>query len=122
MEYTEFLDQAIEDGIAAAKESYTEPRQQPNLKGSITGFEICRGKSPLELLDALKDANTAAQVLHGGDDHDAYWEARCKALEIEWICNTVSAAFMHNGMEPFAMVTARGSINAARIIDNAHPN
>ena len=38
-----------------------------------------------------------------------YWYARCFALEVEWVCNVVSAMLMNEGRPTIVTPTARGT-------------
>ncbi len=89
MEYNQFLTQIVDDGIEAAKKSYAD--KPDKLRGSVAGFEACRGKSPEELGSTLAAA-TAATMAAGACKAANYWEVRCFELEVEWVCNVISAA------------------------------
>jgi hypothetical protein len=115
MNYDEFLTHVIDDGIAAAGESY----KNDDLKreGAIAGFEVCRGKSPLELTQRL---DAAAKLVHAGRvlEPERYWRHVCFHAEIEWVCNVVSAMLLNQGTGVALIVnpTARGYIKAAEIV------
>lgn len=47
---------------------------------------------------------------------DEYWEARGFALEVEWVCNVVSAILMNEGKPTIIPPTARGTIRASEIV------
>lgn len=115
MMYVEALDQCIDDGIEAARQSYIKPRDKLKLEGSIQGFEDCRTKTPVQLLTLLTEAGEKVVEVHreGGEQ---YWFWRCRQLEIEWVCNVMSHIQVANGGEAFAIMTARGGIKAADII------
>lgn len=112
MEYFEFLDRIIEDGIKAAKESYADSPDK--LRGSVAGFEACRKKDPVSLAFLLQEARDRTLRAHLEETED-YWEARCFELEVEWTCNCVSAIMMNCGMQPIIRPTARGVIKAAEV-------
>lgn len=70
MTYLETLERIINDGIEAAKEDYgrkDSPENKARLKGSIEGFEACRGKTPEQLARLLADerckTNQASSIL-----------------------------------------------------------
>jgi len=120
MHFSEFLNRVIDDGIAAAREDYAKPAQKRKLEGSIAGFEACRNVRPLhahqdltELLDAARTSTHAASL---GDEREDYWWFRCYELEVEWICNCVSAVLINEGKPPIITPTARGVLKAADII------
>lgn len=120
MNYTEFLDRVISDGIEAAKEDYKEGDNRRD--GSIQGFINCKGKLPHELADLLAESRKKANEIfirsNDGDqkDVDEYWYYQSIALEIEWVCNSVSAGLLYSGLEPMIAPTCRGMMNAARIL------
>ena len=110
------LNQIIDDGIEASRLDYSKPRDKQKLDGSIRGFENCRGKEPNEIAALLLEANATAQARHGQDGPDDYWYWRCRALEIEWTANVLSAILDANRQPPIVPITARGVMKAAEII------
>lgn len=118
MNFETFLSRVIKEGIEAAKGDYTRLDQKTKLKGSIAGFEACRGKSPIELGKLLKeaDAKTTAHMREERDDVEGYWEVRCFAAGVEWVCNVVSSALVNQGLPEIIPPTARGVMKAASII------
>lgn len=116
MTNSHFIARVCDTGIEGARESYKDkPR---HLAGSIAGFEACRAiEHPLELIALWQDANAAAEQVRrdAPDSYDAYWEARCKALEIEWVLNCVSAACGASLLS--WLPTARGAMHAATILN-----
>jgi hypothetical protein len=113
MIYGEMLDRVIVDGIAAAVADYDRADQENQRDGSVRGFNDCRGKTPEELIVLLGEAESRATEAHFAN-RDDYWYWRCRALEVEWVCNVVSAALRIQlaGHLP----TARGAIKAAEIV------
>jgi hypothetical protein len=123
MIYQEFLKRVIHDGIAAAERDYPRKCQASKLHGSIAGFEVCRGASPKELRRLLAEANESADPpIASQDDVDTYWFRRCYLLEINWVCNVVSALLISEGHAAIVIVepTARGVLKAAEILGHAH--
>lgn len=116
MDYLTFLTHIIEDGLVAAKKSYARPEQAAKLRGSLQGFESCRGASPESLRSLHAGAAAVAAQFAGSDDVDGYWEAQCRWLEIEYVCNCVSAALVNEGKEPIIPPTARGVMRAADVL------
>jgi hypothetical protein len=119
MEYNDFLNRVINEGIEAATADYREERQKPHLEGSIAGFEACRNKNPFELLDVWKESQEYAQKsFNDRDDPDKYWWFRCYQLEVEWVCNVVSAVLYNEGKPPILswLPTCNGMSKAASII------
>lgn len=109
MKYEEFLQRVIDQGVAAASQSY----ENDGLKrrGALAGFRACEGKSVPELAKLLADATTSSR--HREDlAIDDYWEAVTYEHEVEWVCNCVSAATGVRIGHP----TARGAIRAAAIL------
>jgi len=117
MDYGEFLSKVIDDGIEAVKKDYTKDSQAPHLHGSVAGFEMCRVKNPVELAYLLLEAerNTKNSRM-AQEDHDTYGFKRCYELEIEWVCNVVSALLMHRGLPVVINPTARGVRKAMDIL------
>ena len=119
MDYYQFLERVIEEGIEAAKADYTKPEQKPHLEGSLDGFESCRGKNPEELRELFVTTRReqGEAFIKYQEDLDSYWRVNCRGLEVEWVCNVVSAMLMNQGSSPIIeMVTARGVMKAAEIL------
>lgn len=115
--YAVLLDRIITDGIAAARRDYCRPDQEHKLAGSVAGFEACRGKSPTELAQLLHEADvTTDQKRHEGAEVQAYWTARCFALEVGWVCNVISAVLVVHGSQPIVAPTCHGLAKAAEIL------
>lgn len=119
MDFTTFLDRLIDDGISAAKDSYRRPEQQQKLLGSIAGFDACRQvrgihvhKDLGELLDSSKSATACAR----DQDKAKYWWYRCYEMEVEWVCNCVSAVLHNEGLPTIITPTMRGVFKAADIV------
>jgi hypothetical protein len=115
MNLLEFLNKIIDDGIEAAKKDYKDKPHK--LEGAVAGFEVCRGKTSVELLELLRGANVA--ITTAAVDHiplTEYWTKRCYAAEIEWVCNCLSAALLNQGQEPLIPVTTRGFMKAAQVL------
>lgn len=123
MEYQALLTRIIEDGIAEVREAYADPADHHKRDGAIEGFEACRGKTPAELV-ALhhaieREAETARRVAPPSDDTArAFWRLRYKALQIEWVCNVVSAGNVLGGGDALLshQPTARGVRKYAEIV------
>jgi hypothetical protein len=118
MDYWEFLERVINEGIEAATADYTKPTDKSRLTGSIEGFEMCRGKTPPELRDlhgqGLK--NTGEAYWKHQDNIEEYRRINSQGAEIEWTCNVVSAALMNQGLPVIVPPTARGVMKAAAIL------
>jgi hypothetical protein len=118
MNYNEFLSRIIDEGIDAAKSDYTDPKDKLRLDGSIAGFEACRGKQPNELVEVWQKANDNMNNAFHEEKND-YWWYRCFQLEVEWVCNVVTAMLMNEGFnEPLLswLPTTNGVIKAATIL------
>jgi len=123
MDYESFLEKIINDGIAAAKEDYDDPRDKLRLEGSIEGFEACRGKTPEEIRKVFEKATLdtfhAMESVHNGEiSHDEYWKIRCREAEVEWVANCVSAILVNSG-KPALFVhlpTARAVLKTAEVV------
>jgi hypothetical protein len=117
LEYYEFLSKIINDGIEAAKADYNKPKDEHRLSGSLEGFESCRNKSPDELSTLLLNARKeATEKLRHDEKVEEYWFHRCKELEIEWVCNCVSAILQNHGLPTLITPTARGVLKAAEVV------
>ena len=120
MNYYEFLDRVIEEGIEAARQDYSRPEQKSKLDGSIAGFQKCNRLTPGELGELLADARKSTQTAFVRAEDDStvdYWHMRCLEAEVEWVCNVVSAMLLANGQPPILHPTARGTIKAAEILN-----
>jgi len=113
MDEQTFLTLVIDDGIEAARLSYKNDTLKRN--GAIAGFEACRSLNTDQLADLLKSAEKASEkaMREGAPD---YWYWRCRTLEIEWVCNVVSAVRMNSGLSIIINPTVRGMMKAAEII------
>jgi hypothetical protein len=122
MEYQKFLNEVIMRGIKAAKRDYKGAKRHAVKEGSIAGFEACKGKNPIELSKLLDRARKKAhKIMFSRDDlnkkeQDAYWWARGFELEIEWVCDVVSAVLFNEGKPVIINPTARGMLMAAEIV------
>lgn len=116
--YVTFLDRIIDDGFGAAKHSYDN--DDVKLRGAVAGFEACRGLSPVLLGRLLEKAHQSFLDLRPfGDNPDLepeYWWRRCFELEVEWVCNVMSAWLMHQGLPTIVPPTARGALKAAEVV------
>lgn len=116
MDWNSFTNKIIDDGIAAARESYARPEQASKLAGAIAGFEACRGRTPAELAEILEEANKDCDLAREGQAARPYWYYRCFANEVEWVCNCVSAALANEGLPTIVPPTARGVLKAAEVL------
>ena len=117
MDYMSFLAEIIRRGIDACVADYHRPDQENKRDGSVRGFNDCRGLWPDGLVALYAEANQRAQEAHG-DDKEDYWYWRCRALEIEWVCNVVSAGLRIQLLGP--LPTMRGCLMAADIVGVAN--
>jgi hypothetical protein len=113
MYHDEFLERVINEGIEAAQKDYADKPER--LNGSLAGFEACRDKNTLELAELLSAATTASRDARMNENPD-YWWYRCYELEVEWVCNCVSAVLWNQGLPTIITPTARGLFQAAKII------
>lgn len=114
MDYGSFVARICDDGEAAVREDYADDTDKR--EGSLEGFAVARtAKNPANLFLLLVAANDEAQeAFFRRDEH--YWRFRCKAAEIELVCNVVSAALMNEGQQVIIQPTARGAMKAAEIL------
>jgi hypothetical protein len=111
--YNEFLEIIVTGGIEAATRDY-DPGDKRN--GAIAGFQACIGKSPAELKDLLDASRIATRDARNCEDKYNYWWFRCYELEVEWVCNCLSALLMHLGEPVIIQPTARGTIKAGEVL------
>jgi hypothetical protein len=118
-----FQTRVIDDGIAAAKEDYAGEAENRRLmrEGSVQGFVECRLKTPAELALLLREADERANVAFCDPEGDRYWYWRCRALEIEWVCNCLSAILYNQGLPTIIPPTYRGMMKAAEIVGVGQP-
>lgn len=117
MDLTTFTTKIIDDGIAAARESYDRPDEQDKLGGAVAGFEACRGLDPTGLATLLEEAMKDCDLGRLGEALPRrYWYYRCFALEVEWVCNCVSAILSNEGLPTIVIPTARGFLKAAEVV------
>ena len=109
MNYNEFLTRVIEEGIESAKADYTEEKDKDRLEGSIAGFNACRDKAPNQLAEVWRKAMTDVNNAYG-DNEKKYWYLNSFQLEVEWVCNVVSAMLVNEGFKPILawLPTANG--------------
>ena len=116
MNYSDFLDRVIEEGRQVAIADYTKPRDADRLRGSLEGFDACRGRLPHELGEILEKAHRK-MIAAFGQGTDNYWRINSKEAEIEWVCNVVSAMLVAQGLRPIVPPTANGGLKAAAILN-----
>jgi hypothetical protein len=121
--HEQLLDRLISDGIAEVRAAYAAPADHHLRDGAVSGFEACRGKTPLELValwTTTREENhqirTACQR-HQRDSQD-YWQSRYKEFQIEFVCNVISAGLINNGQVPLLahLPTIRGARKYAEIV------
>lgn len=116
MDYYEFLNRIIDEGIAAATADYTDPSDKQRLEGSIAGFNACRNLLPEQLVELW--TTSGADANYHISNVDNYWYYRCFQMEVEWVINVVSAMLVNEGQDPLLawLPTANGMMKAASII------
>ena len=114
MTYVELLDRIISDGIAEVRQAYAAPEDHHKRDGAIEGFEACRDKTPMQIVELWQQFERRG--LHVNEDTDAktYWKQRYKALQVEWVCNVLSVGLP----DPLLahLPTARGAMKYAEIV------
>jgi len=118
MDYNEFLTRVIDEGIQAATADYVEESDKERLEGSIAGFNACRDKTPEQLVEVWSEVSAKVNNAFGNPEEN-YWYHRCFQLEVEWVCNVVSAMLMNEGYTTPLLAwlpTANGAMKAASII------
>lgn len=114
----DLLTKTIEIGIDAAKMDYAGAQNGDKLHGSISGFNACRDKTPTEIAALLGEANITVIEKRRERSSD-YWYWRCRAAEIEWVANVISAVLVNQGQRPIISPTARGVLFAAKVMEMA---
>jgi hypothetical protein len=114
----DLLTKTIDIGIEAAKRDYAGAQNSDKLHGSISGFNACQGKAPAEIAALLGEANRTTIEKHREQALD-YWYWRCRAAEIEWVANVISAVLVNQGQTPIVPPTARGVMFAAKVMEQA---
>lgn len=116
MDYFQFINTVIERGIIAVNIDYKDDENKRN--GAIAGFEACRGKLPEELNKVWKEVEEYIKEAHNKREVNTYWWFRAYQLEVEWVCNVVSAMLYNQGKKPVLswLPTGRGVMAAAYII------
>lgn len=118
MNYDDFLTRVIEDGIESAKRDPDLIAHPKRLEGAIEGFEACRGKTIHELHGLHnKSENACFRAQNNADANlEDYWKLRYYSLQVEWVCNCVSAIMHAQGLPPIIPPTAQAYIKAAEIV------
>ena len=119
MYLAEALNFIIDDGIESVRESFKDPKDSLKLRGSIRGFGDCRGLGLSDLSDFLK---AAPQTTYLHRQHVDYVFWRYRELQIEWVCNVLSAILMANGRPTLRHPTLRGMLKAVEIIGISETN
>lgn len=112
MHLAAFIDRICDDGILAARLDYAG--KPAWIEGAVAGFEACRGKTTDAILELYAGACAETLQAAAADDPDDYWRARCRAAEIEWVLNCVSAAVC----KPLLhwLPTYRGAVKAHQVV------
>lgn len=115
MNYFQFLNTIINDGIEAVQKNYANDLNK--LQGAITGFESCRGKEAKDLIEVLGTVQEYSRDAYRMRA-DNYWYFRCYEVEVEWVCNVVSAFLMKNNQKPLLkhLPTVAGWRKALKIL------
>lgn len=119
MNYLTALDHVISRGITAARSSYSGRDELDKLDGSISGFEACRNKTPIEIWELYQKA--ARECTEAKDRQDIHWKYfACRRSEIEWVANCVSVILLNEKIpSPFPRhvgPTVRATLAMTRIL------
>lgn len=117
MDYYEFLNRVIDEGIEAATADYTEESDKERLEGSIAGFNACRNLLPEQLVETWQKATDDMNQAHL-EQKENYWWFRCFQAEVEWVLNVVSAMLVNEGQDALLswLPTVNGMMKAASIV------
>ena len=119
MPYLVFLDAVITDGITAARRDYCADENK--CAGAIAGFEACRTKSCLDLYEIFLESQEYVNKAYFDHDLERYWWFRAYQVEVEWVCNVVSAVLVNKrGFKPILsyMPTYNAVLKALAIFEN----
>jgi hypothetical protein len=117
MGFEEFLARVIDDGLAQARRDYAHCPEKR--RGAVAGFAACRDLDAIELRRLLARSRERVAAARAQVPLSEYWEARCYAAEVEWVCNVVSAALHNERLPTIIPPTARGLLKAHAILGTA---
>ncbi len=112
----EVLEQVIERGIAEVLEAY--PLGSSRQIGAMEGFEVCRGKTPEQMIERLalmelERRGLADRITEAEDeDRSDYWRHRYAMLQVEWCLNCLAAWEWMNGAKSFTWLPAQPTLRA----------
>ncbi len=114
MTYEQLLDRIISDGIAAAQADYAD--RPHRLRGAVEGFEACRGRTPEQLVELWREAESRVMALRGdtATSVDDYWYNRCFQAEVEWCMNVISVGLPRPLLTH--LPTCRAAVKYAEIV------
>jgi 3-methyladenine DNA glycosylase Tag len=117
MKHDTFLARVIADGLASIEKDARITRHPERLQGARDGFNACTGLDAEALGKLLATAQRAVHESRTAREPiETYWRKNYYAIEIEWVCNTLSAALHNQGLPTIVPPTVRGFINATRIL------
>lgn len=122
MTYIDFLTEVIERGLKSVQSDPLITKHPRRLKGSIDGFNACREKQPSELAVLLYNANEKTtelrnRVMSTPDAEDeAFWEQNYFGVQVDFVCNVVSAALYNSGQPVIVPPRVSGVRIAAEIL------
>lgn len=113
MNLDDALTKIINFGVEAVRRDYANDERKRD--GAILGFTECRGLSLAGISALHREADQKSNEARRDQAAD-YWYWRCRALEIEWVANVLSAILMNEGRPVIVQPTGRGFLMAARIV------
>lgn len=127
MTYDQLLQRLIDDGIAEVRIAYCDPKDHHKREGAVEGFEVCRGKTPAELVKLYVAYEEQTQVLNKHvtaladahrNHHETYWHHRYAAMQVEFVCNVISVGLVNAGQPPLFghLPTVRGAVKYAEVV------
>jgi len=99
MKIDEFLHFAIEDALCCVSRKLGGEAHSYHLAGATAGLELCRDKSPREIMLLLGSAAAKTKEMRRSMSGD-YWRAQSAEQYIIWIAETVSAALLLQDLAP----------------------
>lgn len=119
--YFDFLDKVIADCETSANTHYSSSPSE--LESALNALKTCKAKTPGELKDIYESAVSASREARF-EKSSKYTEIRCHEIEVEFICDAVSAILVNSGEEPIlGKPTKKGFAKAhsvVKFLNNKH--
>jgi hypothetical protein len=116
MNYEAFLERLVNDGVAEVSQVYKSEDKKRQREGALAGFEACRGKKIMEFPALLAEAKYKSGSAYNEKDEGNYWYWRYYELQVEWVCNCLSAVLQNEKLPTIVPPTVRACMKAAEIV------